>query len=140
MLSRRFLLTGLVLAVSAHAQTRAEYAEKAARRFPQPVRVGDLIGREVLEPKERQSVLGQVAGIRRGGDGGIDLLMRTGGVLGIGARLVELPIEAVALLGEHVALLDLTPDQLAKLPAAPEHGQDVPADQLIRVGLVRPFH
>ena len=140
MLSRRVLLTLLALAAPASAQTRATYAEKAARRFPQPVRAGDLIGRDVLEPKERQNVLGRVAAIRRAGDGGIDLLLRTGGVLGFGTRLVAVPIEAMALLGKYVALLDLTPDELEKLPTAPDRGQDVPADETIRVGLVRPFH
>ena len=104
------------------------------------MRAGDLIGREVLESNERQSVLGRVAAIRRGRDGGIDLLMRTGGVLGIGARLVIVPIETVALLGEHLALLDLTPVELAALPAAPDDGQELPANEVIRVGLVRPFH
>jgi hypothetical protein len=140
MLSRRILLTLLLVAAPAYGQTRAEYAAKAARRFPQPVRVGDLIGRDVLEPKERQSVLGRVVAVRRGEDGGVDMLVRSGGVLGIGGRVVAVPIEAMALLGEHVALMDITPDQLAKLPAAPDRGQDVPADEMIRVGLVRPFH
>ena len=36
--------------------------ESAAMRFPQPVRVGDLIGREVLRPVESQDVLGRVRG------------------------------------------------------------------------------
>ena len=140
MLSRRVLLHSFLLPVSEQMQTRAEYAAKAARRFPQPVRVGDLIGRGVLQPDARQAVLGRVAAIRRGEDGGIDLLMRVGGVLGIGTRLVEVPIEAVALLGEHVALLELTPAALGNLPAAPERRQELRPDEIIRVALVRPFH
>jgi hypothetical protein len=142
MVSRRVVLIGLVLAVPAWAQPkpRAAYAEKAARRFPQPVRVGDLIGRQVLEPKEREDVLGRVAAIRRAGDGGLDLIMRHGGVLGIGARLIAVPIEAVGLLGEYVAVLDLTPEELVLLPEAPEQGQALGPDETIRVGLVRPFH
>ena len=40
----------------------ATLAARAARRFPQPVRVGDLLGRDVLQPIEAQPVLGhQVA-------------------------------------------------------------------------------
>jgi hypothetical protein len=111
MLSRRLLLIGLTAAVPASAQApdRASLAEHAARRYPQPVRVGDLIGREVLEPKESQTVLGRVAAIRRAQDGGIDLVMRYGGLLGFGTRLISVPIEAVALLGEYVAMVGLTP-------------------------------
>ncbi|HYZ64427.1 MAG TPA: hypothetical protein VE650_18405 [Acetobacteraceae bacterium] len=142
MLSRRLLLIGLTAAVPASAQApdRASLAEHAARRYPQPVRVGDLIGREVLEPKESQTVLGRVAAIRRAQDGGIDLVMRYGGLLGFGTRLISVPIEAVALLGEYVAMVGLTPDQLAALPTAPEQGTALGPDETIRVGLVRPFH
>jgi hypothetical protein len=141
MLSRRVLLLGLTLAAPAAAQPEARtlYAAKAARRYPQPVRVGDLIGRDVLEPNERQKMLGRVAAVRRSGDG-VDLVVRTGGVLGIGAHLVAVPIEAVALLGEYVVLMDIAPDELARLPEAPAQGPAVPPDDTIRVGLVRPFH
>ena len=37
-------------------------AESTAMRFPQPVRVGDLLGREVLRPVESQDILGRVRG------------------------------------------------------------------------------
>ena len=116
-------------------------AERAARRFPQPVRVGDLIGRQVLEPTEAQPVLGRVAAVARRGDGGLDLIVRFGGVLGIGARPIAVPVEAVALLGEHVAVIDFTPEQLGTFPAVDGAGTGtLPPGDTIRVGLVRPFH
>ena len=61
------LLAALLLAVPVHAQDSAQ----AARRFPQPVRVGDLIHRQVLRPVERQTVLGRVDGVARRADGAV---------------------------------------------------------------------
>lgn len=112
-----------------------------ARRFPQPVRVGDLTGRQVLRPVEAQDVLGRVAGVVRRQDGGVLVVVSLGGVLGFGARPVAVPVEAIALLGEHLSVLDLTPEQLRALPAFDGAGtQPVPPDDTIRVGLTRPFH
>ncbi len=65
--------------------------------------------------------------------------MSEGGFLGFGTRQVAVPLGAAALLGEYVALMDLTPAQLDALPsAAPEAA--LPPDTIIRMGLVRPFH
>ncbi|BAR47162.1 MULTISPECIES: hypothetical protein [Methylobacterium] len=111
-------------------------AAKAARRFPQPIRAGDLVGRRLLEPEERQAVLGRVRGAVRRADGGVDLTVETGWFSG---RAVLVPTEAVGLLGEHVALLDLTPEQLQTLPEAGPAAA-IPPDETIRVGLVKPFH
>ena len=48
------LLAVLLLAPAARAEDSA-----AARRFPQPVRVGNLLHRQVLRPVEQQTVLGR---------------------------------------------------------------------------------
>ena len=119
--------------------TAAMLAERAGKRFPQPVRVGDLIGRDVLQPEEAQPVLGRVLAVVRRPDGGVDVVVLEGTTLGLGGRPVAVPIEAVALLGEHVALLDYTPAQLSGLPTA-SAGVSLPAAETIRVGLVKPFH
>jgi hypothetical protein len=116
-------------------------AERAARRFPQPVRVGDLIDRQVLQPTEAQHVLGRVAAIIRGADGGIEVIVRLGGVYGIGTRPIAVPVEAVALLGEYVAVMDFTPQQLRAFPTAREASStQLAPDDVVRVGLVGPFH
>jgi hypothetical protein len=116
-------------------------AEREAKRFPQPVRVGDLIGRQVLEPTEAQWVLGRVAGVARDKDGGLAFLISFGGVLGIGTHLISVPADAVALLGEYVSVLDFTPEQLGQFPAADEaRVSTLGKDEIIRVGLTAPFH
>ena len=125
---------------------RAQEAAQAARRFPQPVRVGDLIHRQVLRPVEWQTVLGQVGSVARRRDGALLVVVDAQdagwrGALGLGARPVAVPSDALALLGEHLALMDLTPDQLRALPTFDPAGTaPVPPDDTIRMGLTRPFH
>ena len=105
------------------------------------MRVGDLIRRQLLRPVVQQTVLGRIAGVVRGPDGALMMVVDVGGMLGFGTRPVAVPVEVVALLGEHVALMDLTPEQLDALPAYDGAGlTPVAPDERIRVGLVRPFH
>ena len=134
--------------------TAPEMAGRAADRFPQPVRAGDLPGRFLLQPEESQPVLGRVTGLIRRNDGGVDVIVRLDGILGltwlglqpvawsgVGSRLVAVPVEAVALLGEHVALMGLTPERLHALPTfAPNSATVIPPDETFRIGIVRPFH
>jgi hypothetical protein len=147
MLYRSVLGVLLLSASAALAQTAApplqikELADRQARRFPQPVRVGDLIGRDVLKPVEAQPVLGHVMAIVRRADGGLDVIIRFGGVLGFGSRPIAVPVEAVALLGEFVAVMDFTPEQLETFPTVGGSGPaPLGPDEVIRVGLVKPFH
>ncbi len=115
-------------------------------RFPQPVRAGDLVHRQVLQPSEQQWVLGRVAGVVRdaGGDFLVIVDARAAGLAGVagwGGRRVAVPAGALALLGEHVALMDLSPEQLRALPPFdPGAVRPVPAEERIRMGLVGPFH
>ena len=143
------LLAALLLAASvplAAPVLAQEATQQAARRFPQPVRVGDLIHRQVLRPVERQTVLGRVEGVARRGDGAVLVVVDARnagwrGALGLGARPVAVPADAMALLGEYLALVDLTPDQLRALPTFDPVGTaPVPPGDVIRMGLVRPFH
>lgn len=143
--ARRVLLLGLVCASPALAQQARpvgmSLAEAAARRFPQPVRVSDLIGRRVLEPVESQPVLGRVQGVVSGADGEIHLVLRAGGVLGFFTRLVSVPVEAVGLLGQEVVLVEFTPGQLAAMQDFdPSGATPLQGAASIRVGLVRPSH
>jgi hypothetical protein len=151
-MTRRRILAALLLfacgptlaqppAPAGPAKEAAKQTERAARRFPQPVRVGDLLRRQVLRPVEQQNVLGRVAGVARRPDGAVLIVVSLGGVLGVGTRPVAVPVEATALLGEHLALLDLTLGQLRALPTFDTAGTTpLSADQTIVVGLTRPFH
>ncbi len=118
----------------------------AAQRYPQPVQVGSLLRRQVLRPVEEQNVLGRVASVVRRGDGTVLIVVDArgaglGGVLGLGRRMVAVPVAAVSLLGEHVALTGFSPEQLHALPDfAPAGTQPIPANETIQVGLTRPFH
>ena len=104
------------------------------------MRVGDLIRRQVLRPVEQQDVLGRVAAVVRRPDGAVLIVVSLGGVLGVGTRPVAVPVEAAALLGEHVTVLDLTPEQLRALPTFDGAAAALAPDEVIRVGLARPFH
>lgn len=110
-------------------------AERMASRFPQPVKVGALVGWPLLDYDD--VVLGHVREVARTAQGAMFLVCDVGGWFGPG-RLVGVPVEAVALIGRHVALLDITPDELAELPTWT--GQDatlVAADTTIRLAISR---
>jgi hypothetical protein len=116
-------------------------AESAAMRFPQPVRVGDLLGREVLRPVESQDVLGRVRRVVRGTNGEIMVAIDFGGFLGFGSRLIAVPVDAMVLLGQDMEIVAFTPKQLQQFPTfSPAGANDVPDDTIIRVGLAKPSH
>jgi hypothetical protein len=132
----------------------AQMTARADRRFPQPVRVGALVGRELLAPYEWQPVLGRIAGIVRRKDSSVGVVVQLDGRLGLdwlglgwvgwwgfGSRQVSVPVDAVALLGEYVGLMGLTSERLRALPDfAPASTVALGPDETIRVGLVAPFH
>jgi hypothetical protein len=116
-------------------------AESAAMRFPQPVHVGDLLGREVLRPVESQDVLGQVRRIVRDRSGQIMVVIDFGGFLGFGSRLIAVPVDAMVLLGQDMEIVAFTPKQLQQFPTlSPSGTTDVPDDTIIKVGLAKPSH
>ena len=110
--------------------------EKMARRFPQPVRVGFLIGLPVID--ERSAAIGHVRDVVRTPEGKLRLVMPYGGVFGIGARAIAIPIEAVAMLGAQVAAVDMPRAALELAPTWYGSGdQPLGRDEVIRVGLTR---
>ena len=129
------------VALAQPAPSGVSLAAQAARRFPQPVRVGDLIGRTVLRPAESQPVLGHVARVIRSSGGELEVVVEYGGLLGIGARPIAVPVDAMALLGADLEIMDFTPAQLRGFATFDAAGSvPVAPDDTIRMGLARPSH
>ena len=141
----RILLVGLVLlagcAPALSGDDKAEKSPDAIARFPQPVSVGWMIGRTVLEPVEGQSVLGRVTGIVKTADGTTKVIVAYGGTFGVGARPIAVPLGAMALLGRYVEIVGYKPAELLGFPTFQEAGSTaLPAEAVIKVGLARPSH
>jgi hypothetical protein len=116
-------------------------AQSTAMRFPQPVRVGNLIGREVLRPVESQDVLGRVRRLVRARDGQIMVVVDFGGFLGFGTRSIAVPLDAMVLLGQDMEIVAYTPQQLRQFPTfSPSGTTDIANDTVIKVGLAKPSH
>ncbi len=147
----RALAVTVAIAGMAHAQSATpggmpppagmSLAASTAMRFPQPVRVGDLLRREVLQPVESQNVLGKVRQVVRDDTGAIQVVMDFGGFLGFGTRPIAVPIDAMVLLGRDMEVVAFAPRQLAAFPTFLEAGTvPVPPDTIIKVGLAKPSH
>jgi len=110
--------------------------EKMQRRYPQPVKVGDLIGLRVLDDDDR--TLGRVQSVVRTAGGKINLIVPYGGFLGWRQRLVAVPIEVVAIAGRQLAALDMQRAEFDAAPAWSDPGsQPIPASEIIRIALYR---
>ena len=127
-------------------QQQAEKAEPPAgdespeanmvRRFPQKVRVGDLIGLPVLDDDD--VTLGHVRQVVRSPDGKIKLIVGYSRWFGWFGRPVAVPIEVVAILAKQIASLDMPPADYEKAPTWTS-GADrpIPDDDIIRIALTR---
>ena len=116
-------------------------ARSTAMRFPQPVRVGDLRRRDVLQPVASQRVLGVVRSVVRNADGTIEVVVDCGGLLGFGARPIEVRVDATVLLGQDQEIVFYSPKQLSRFPTSSAGGTTpLSSDAMIRVGLAKPSH
>ena len=116
-------------------------AQSTAMRFPQPVRVGDLLHGLVLRPVESQDILGRVHAVQRDAQGQILVVINFGGFYGYGGRLIAVPVDAMVLLGQDMEVVAYTPAQLARFPTfSPQGAQPVPDDTTIKMGLAKPSH
>jgi hypothetical protein len=106
------------------------------KRFPQPVRVGDLIGLPVLDLKA--STLGYVRQVVRAPQGEIDLIVSYSRWWGWFGRPVAVPIEAVGIEGRQLVSLDMPSSEYADAPRW-QTGADkiLPANATIQVALAR---
>jgi hypothetical protein len=109
---------------------------KMARRFPQKVKVGDLIGLPILDDDD--VTLGHVRQVVRSPEGKIKLIVPYSKWFGWFGRPVAVPIEVVAILAKQIASLDMQPAEYEKAPTWTA-GTDRPitADDIIRIAVTR---
>jgi len=119
--------------------------DKMRARFPQPVKVGDLIGLPVLDGQDR--TLGYIDDVVRTKDGKIFLIVPYGSWAGwlrhVGPfaryrRPVGVPIEVVAILGRQVDAIDMDRPEFDKAPAwRVTDGTPIERDDSILIALGR---
>jgi hypothetical protein len=106
------------------------------RRFPQPVKVSDLIGLPVYD--DNQSTLGHVREVVRTPAGKIQLIVSYSPWFGWWGRPVAVPIEVVGIFGRQIAALDTSRQEFAQAPTWSDAGaQPIPSTDTIRIGLTR---
>jgi PRC-barrel domain len=136
----------LVIAQSPHQahdkmadDKRMPAEEKMSRRFPQPIKVGDLLGLAVLD--DYDLTIGYVRHVVRTPEGQIRLIITQGGWLGpwfgIGARLVSVPIEVVVILGRQLAAFDMPRQEFATTPTWSGSDSPIPPDETIKIAIAR---
>ena len=114
--------------------------QKFARRHPQPVKVGFLVGLPVLDAQ--RSTHGYIRGVVRMPEGKIVLVVPYRAWLGWaptawGRKTVAVPIETVAIQGQQVSALDFSHADFAAAAAYAGNGTPLPADETIRIAVSR---
>jgi len=119
--------------------------QRMERRYPQPVRVGFLIGLPVLDWND--STIGYIQQVVRTPEGKIQLIVpynswfgwvRNGGLFDRWRRSVAVPIETVAILARQVGALDMSREHFDTAPTfIASQAVAVPADEQIRIAITR---
>ena len=111
--------------------------QRMQARFPQPVRVGDLIGLPVLDDNAR--TLGYVSKIVRTNQDKIELIVDYRGFFGWRSRPIAVPLEVVGIAGpSDLASLDMPRMEYRSAPTWQNAGaQALPADAMIKIALSR---
>jgi hypothetical protein len=111
--------------------------ERMKRRYPQPIRVGALVGARVTDNDSR--TIGFVRQVVRTAKDKIDVVVDCCGWFGFGGRPVAVPIAVLGVYGREVASLDKPRSDYASAPTwqkAP--GDTVLADDdTVRIALAR---
>ena len=138
------ILQGLWLPAAAQANFASlPQDEKMARRHPQPVRVGDLIGLPVLD--DQDSTIGYIRDVVRTPAGRIQLIVPYGKWFGwVGSALdgerrpVAVPIETVAILGRQVDALEFPREAFDAAPTVvPGAASSIDRNATIQIALGR---
>ena len=117
--------------------------DKMEARFPQPVKVGFLIGLPVLDWQD--STIGYVSDVVKNADGDIQLIVPYHPRLGFirssfpfERRPIAVPIEVVAILARQIAALDMPREEFDKAPTwDPGTTHPIPRDETIKIAVTR---
>src|SRR6516164_8523842 len=132
----RSTILSLALVISATALADETPEERMARRLPQPVKVGDLIGLPVYD--SNQLTLGHVLEVVRTPAGKIQLVVAYSPWFGWWGRPVAVPIEAVGIFGRQIAALDMSRREFANAPTwSGGDAMPISPGDTIRIGLTR---
>ena len=114
-------------------------AASAAMRFPQPVRAGDLLNRQVLKPVESHDYLGRVKQVVRSKSGVLEVVIAYGGLLGFGSRQIAIGRFSGRChglggkVGQIMEVVAYTPKQLADFPTfSASDATPLPDDAIIK--------
>lgn len=110
--------------------------ERYLQRFPQPARVGDLVGMPVLDLHSK--TLGYVRKVVSTAAGEIKFIVGYSQWWGWFDRPVAVPLEALGIEGGHLVSLDMSPSEYAAAPTWHDTGETpLPTDATVRVALSR---
>ena len=113
-------------------------------RFPQPTKVGHLIGLPVLDYDD--STIGYVQQVVRTPEGKIQLVVpyrkwfgwAHGGAFNWGLRPVAVPIEVVVILALQIDAIDMVRSDFDKAPTwVAGQAKSLPADETIKIAIAR---
>lgn len=141
------------IALAANAETQPQQQDQRKpspeelmnRRFPQPVRVGNLVGLPVLDFDD--STIGYVEQVVRTPEGKIQLIVpywrwfgwvKPGGFIDRYHRRVAVPIETVVILARQLDALEMTREDFESAPTwTVEQSSPLGVDEKIRIALGR---
>ncbi len=118
------------------AQNAMPMKERYLKRFPQPARVGDLIGLPVIDLNSR--TLGYVEQVARTQAGEIEFIVSYSRWWGWFGRPVAVPLEALGIEGGQLVSLDMPASEYDAAPTWHDTGvTPLPTDATVRVALSR---
>jgi hypothetical protein len=118
------------------AQNPMPMKERYLKRFPQPARVGDLIGMPVLDLNSK--TLGSVRRVVRNPAGEIQFIVDYSQWWGWFGRPVAVPLEALGIEAGQLVSLDMSPSEYAEAPTWRDtEGTSLPDDATVLVALSR---
>ena len=140
---RRLVVIAASSSPSPAQQTTSEISpeEKMARRFPQPIKVGDLVGLPVLDWSDR--TIGYVQQVVQTPEGKIQLIVPYRAWFGWlsvawGTRPVAVPIETVAMLGRQVAALEMPREAFDAAPTfSAAQATPIGPNETIRIAITK---